>query len=56
MGLVPHARLRQAGSLLKEKLIFDGRNLYDLDEMKRLGFGYVSVGRDRVNVKATANA
>lgn len=46
----------KVGSLLKEKLIFDGRNLYDLDEMKRLGFGYVSVGRDRVNVKATANA
>jgi UDPglucose 6-dehydrogenase len=23
---------------LKEKVIFDGRNLYDLDEMKELGF------------------
>ena len=44
----------KVGSLLKEKLIFDGRNLYDLDEMKRLGFGYVSVGRDRVNIKANA--
>jgi len=30
---------------LKNKTIFDGRNLYDLDEMKELGFYYESVGR-----------
>ena len=30
---------------LKEKVIFDGRNLYDLDQMKDLGFYYNSIGR-----------
>lgn len=32
-------------SLLKAKVIFDGRNLFDLQQMKDLGFYYVSVGR-----------
>lgn len=32
-------------SLLKNKVIFDGRNLYDLDQMQELGFEYHSVGR-----------
>jgi len=36
------------GSLLKNKVIFDGRNLYDLDEMKSLGFHYESIGREKV--------
>ncbi|MEQ9229459.1 MAG: UDP-glucose/GDP-mannose dehydrogenase family protein, partial [Cyclobacteriaceae bacterium] len=31
--------------LLKNKVIFDGRNLYDLDQMQELGFEYHSVGR-----------
>ncbi|MFN4235107.1 MAG: UDP-glucose dehydrogenase family protein [Bacteroidia bacterium] len=35
-------------STLKSKVIFDGRNLYDLTEMKELGFYYVSVGRETV--------
>jgi len=30
---------------LANKAIFDGRNLYDLDEMKRRGFYYRSIGR-----------
>lgn len=30
---------------LKNKLIFDGRNLYDLHQMEELGFTYYSVGR-----------
>ena len=30
---------------LKEKVIFDGRNLFDLNQMKKLGYYYVSVGR-----------
>jgi len=34
---------------LKNKTIFDGRNLYDLDEMKELGYYYESVGRRIVN-------
>lgn len=30
---------------LKDKAIFDGRNLYDVDEMKGRGFHYESIGR-----------
>lgn len=36
-------------SLMKEPVIFDGRNLYDLNQMKELGFYYNSIGRDIVN-------
>jgi UDPglucose 6-dehydrogenase len=32
-------------SLLKNKAIFDGRNLFDLQQMENLGFHYVSIGR-----------
>ena len=33
------------GSLMKNKAIFDGRNVYDPAHMKELGFYYVSIGR-----------
>lgn len=33
---------------LKEKVVFDGRNLYDLDQMKELGFYYNSIGRKTI--------
>jgi UDPglucose 6-dehydrogenase len=33
------------GTLLKNKVIFDGRNLFDLSKMQELGFHYESVGR-----------
>ncbi len=32
-------------SKLKSKLIFDGRNVFDTDKMKELGFTYYSIGR-----------
>ena len=32
-------------SLLKDKVIFDGRNLFDLSLMQELGFHYESIGR-----------
>lgn len=32
-------------SLLKEPVVFDGRNLYNLDRMKKRGFYYESIGR-----------
>ncbi|HKK76972.1 MAG TPA: UDP-glucose/GDP-mannose dehydrogenase family protein [Saprospiraceae bacterium] len=35
--------------LLKAPLIFDGRNLYDLEAMQKLGFTYSSIGREVVN-------
>jgi UDPglucose 6-dehydrogenase len=35
--------------LLKTKTIFDGRNLFELDEMKNLGFHYESIGRRIIN-------
>ena len=38
----------KVASLLKNKVIFDGRNLYDLNQMKKLGFYYNSIGRDTV--------
>ncbi len=34
---------------LKSKVIFDGRNLYDLNQMENLGFYYSSIGRKLVN-------
>jgi len=36
-------------SLLKSKVIFDGRNLYDLGTMRELGYTYHSIGREAVN-------
>jgi UDPglucose 6-dehydrogenase len=47
---------KRMGELLKEKTIFDGRNLYELDEMEKLGFTYVSVGRQTVGAKKAVNA
>jgi UDPglucose 6-dehydrogenase len=32
-------------SIIKSKAIFDGRNVFDLNQMKELGFYYVSIGR-----------
>jgi UDPglucose 6-dehydrogenase len=36
------------GSLLKNKLIFDGRNLYSLHFINELGFNYYSIGRETI--------
>ncbi len=35
-------------SLLKNKVIFDGRNLYELPQMQELGYTYYSIGRKSV--------
>jgi UDPglucose 6-dehydrogenase len=35
-------------SLLKNKVIFDGRNVFDLQQMETLGFHYESIGRKPV--------
>lgn len=34
--------------LLKNKLIFDGRNVYELEQMQELGYTYYSIGRETV--------
>src|SRR3712207_4451097 len=34
---------------LKAKVIFDGRNLFDVEQMQQLGFHYASIGRQTVN-------
>jgi UDPglucose 6-dehydrogenase len=36
-------------SQMKNPVIFDGRNLYDLNQMKELGFYYNSVGREIIS-------
>ncbi len=36
-------------SLLKNKVIFDGRNLYDLALMRDLGYSYYSIGREVIH-------
>lgn len=33
---------------MKNKLIFDGRNLYELDQIRELGFTYFSIGRETI--------
>jgi UDPglucose 6-dehydrogenase len=38
----------KVAGLLKNKIIFDGRNLYDIQQMKNLGFYYSSIGRETV--------
>ena len=36
-------------TMMNQKVIFDGRNLYDIEEMKQLGFYYSSIGRELVS-------
>ncbi|MBK9337950.1 MAG: UDP-glucose/GDP-mannose dehydrogenase family protein [Lewinellaceae bacterium] len=38
-------------ALLQEPVIFDGRNVYDVEQMKSLGFQYASIGRPKVKGK-----
>jgi UDPglucose 6-dehydrogenase len=40
------------GSLLNQKTIFDGRNLFDLEAMEKTGFHYVSIGRRIIGTNA----
>ncbi|NRB48201.1 MAG: UDP-glucose/GDP-mannose dehydrogenase family protein [Saprospiraceae bacterium] len=41
--------------LLQNQVIFDGRNLYDLDRMKEEGFEYYSIGRPVVSKVASSS-
>lgn len=42
--------------LMKEPIIFDGRNLYDLEQMENMGFYYESIGRNKIHTDATVTA
>lgn len=37
--------LERIGSLMRQKIMVDGRNLYEVDRLKALGFVYRGVGR-----------
>lgn len=37
--------------LLNEMTVFDGRNVYDLEHMKSVGFHYISIGRPKVKAR-----
>jgi UDPglucose 6-dehydrogenase len=38
----------QIAKLMKRKVIFDGRNLFDLESIEAKGFDYISIGRKQV--------
>jgi len=40
--------LKQVKKLMKQPMVFDGRNIYDSKTMKELGFSYISTGRGSV--------
>jgi UDPglucose 6-dehydrogenase len=40
------------GRLLRSPVVFDGRNVYDPERMRALGFEHVSIGRNRRPVRA----
>ena len=40
---------KELQKLLKNKIIFDGRNIYDIEELSELEFTYYSVGRKSIN-------
>ena len=43
-----HPDFTKVSKMLKNKVIFDGRNLYDLAFMNKEGFNYISIGRNVV--------
>ena len=45
-----HIDLVKVKKLLKTPMIFDGRNIYDLQKMKEMGFTYISTGRAPVSL------
>ena len=43
------------GERMKAKVIFDGRNVFDLGQMEELGFYYESIGRKTINPLSSAS-
>ncbi len=48
-GVFRNPNFQVMKDLLKENVIFDGRNLYDTEEMRMEGFHYESIGRERID-------
>lgn len=47
-GIFRNPDFDKMGELLNDKVIFDGRNLFDIEEMNAKGFYYKSIGRKTV--------
>lgn len=45
-----HIDLSKVKKLMKQPMIFDGRNIYNLQTMKELGFNYISTGRAPISL------
>lgn len=43
-------------TMLKAPVIFDGRNVYELDTMESLGFNYFSIGRKNIRMAAPVSS
>ena len=41
-------KFEEMGKILKQKVIFDGRNIYEPEDMKEYGFQYECIGRKGV--------
>jgi len=48
-GVFRNPDFDQIGNLLKDKVIFDGRNLFEVQEMNEKGFYYSSIGRTAID-------
>ena len=48
-GIFRNPDFDKINSLLKDRVIFDGRNLFDLNEMNERGFYYSSIGRSIIS-------
>ena len=40
--------LEKLGEIMKNKVVFDGRNIYSLNKMAEAGFYYESIGRPTI--------
>lgn len=47
-GIFRNPDFKRIKSLLNDAVIFDGRNLFDIDEMSEKGFFYASIGRNLI--------
>jgi UDPglucose 6-dehydrogenase len=48
-GVFRNPDFEKMATLLNDKVVFDGRNLFDLNEMNEKGFYYASIGRAAIN-------